>query len=547
MPGAPTSPHDVIETPRLTTREVAAPAPITREVARRQPIAGAPVTADAAPLRVDQAITAIDSASDRDEIFAALCRGARSRADYVALFTVHAETMVGRIALADAWVDRAGLASISLSLDAPTPFRTAALSRAPLVGKVGEETVSRNLLEGLGRRVPMLAALLPIVLRDRTVALLYADVAGKAMAKEAMGELSNAVAAAARAFQRLILAAKGQDYKAAAGGAGGKIDLKAAGGKAGALGAVVEGAWRTGASDGNAGRVTSDIATARHPSPTAVDPEPLFASVERGDDKARDSADRLVALGARGAEMAVERLPGPIRIDRASYRGLTPPLADHGPICALVARFGNLAVPALERRVGEGSADVRFYATVALGELARDAALPLLSQRLFDRDAGVRKAAIDALVRMPASPARTAQIESLRGELPGPERERQRNASQALGALGDAASVPRLIELVKNDDPGLQDAARKALLAITKQDFGTSRWRWRGWWDRHKTEPREDWLFEGLGHGDDEVRASAAEELKRIHTEHFGYHWDAPKREREDARKRWLDWYRSRR
>ena len=226
---------------------------------------------------------------------------------------------------------------------------------------------------------------------------------------------------------------------------------------------------------------------------------------------------------------------------------MTPPLADHGPICGLVARFGSLAIPALERRIGEGSADVRFYVTVALGELARDAALRHLGGRLFDRDAAVRKAAVDAILRLPASPSRTAIVESLRGELPGPERERQRMAADALGVLGDAPSVPRLVELVKHDDTAVQSAARKALLSITKQDFGTSRWRWRGWWDRHKNEAREEWLFEGLGHAEDDVRASAAEELKRLYTEHFGYHWDAPKREREDARKRWLDWYRARR
>jgi hypothetical protein len=93
----------------------------------------------------------------------------------------------------------------------------------------------------------------------------------------------------------------------------------------------------------------------------------------------------------------------------------------------------------------------------------------------------------------------------------------------------------------------VQAAARQALLFITKQDYGTSRWRWRGWWDRHKSEAREEWLFEGLGHSDDTIRASAADELRRLYPESFGYHWDGPKREREEARKRWLDWYRARR
>jgi hypothetical protein len=553
MPGAPVAAHDEQPTPRLTTRELAAPtAPVAREVAKPQPVspAGPAATAvsnvDTSPLRIEQAIAAIDEARDRDEIFAALCRGARSRAEYVALFTVHAETLVGRVALADVWIDRTLLASVSMSLDAPTPLRTASLSKAPLVGKVGEDTVSKALLESLGRKAPTLAALLPIVLRDRTVALLYADSAGKAMAKEAMGELSNGAAAAARAFQRLILAAKGQDFKTAGDGKDAKVECKLSVAKSGAtaLGAIAaQGAWRTGGD--SVGKLSED--TARHSAPVVQgDPEVLFTSVERGDDKARDSADKLVSLGARGAEMAVARLPGPIRIDRGSYRGLTPPLADHGPICGLVARFGNLAVPALERRVNEGSADVRYYVTLALGELAREASVPQLAARVFDRDPSVRKVAVDMLIRMPASDARTALVESLRGDLPGPDRERQRISADALGALGDAHSVPRLIELVKHEDTAVQSAARKALLSITKQDYGTSRWRWRGWWDRHKNEAREEWLFEGLGHSEDDVRASAAEELKRMYSEHFGYHWDAPKREREEARKRWHEWYRAR-
>ncbi len=185
--------------------------------------------------------------------------------------------------------------------------------------------------------------------------------------------------------------------------------------------------------------------------------------------------------------------------------------------------------------------------TLALGEIGRDQKIALVGDRLFDADASVRKVAVDVLHRLPESDARRAIIESLRGELPGPELQRQRMAADALGALGDAQSVPRLIELVKHDDAGLNAAARRALVAITKQDYGNSRWRWRGWWDRHKNVPRAEWLFEGLGHAQEEVRASSAEELRRVSPEQFGYHWDAPKREREESRRRWLEWYRARR
>jgi hypothetical protein len=135
--------------------------------------------------------------------------------------------------------------------------------------------------------------------------------------------------------------------------------------------------------------------------------------------------------------------------------------------------------------------------------------------------------------------------ESLRGELPGPDPARQQYAADALGALRDAPSVPRLIELVKHAEAAVSQAARHALLEITKQDFGTSRWRWRSWWDRHRNEPRIEWMLEGLGHAESEVRLSASEELRVVAPESFGYYADQPKREREEARKRWIDWWRT--
>jgi hypothetical protein len=87
-------------------------------------------------------------------------------------------------------------------------------------------------------------------------------------------------------------------------------------------------------------------------------------------------------------------------------------------------------------------------------------------------------------------------------------------------------------------------AAKKALVEITKQDFGTSRWRWRSWWERHRDEPRTEWMLEGLAHAEPEVRLSASEELRSLSEQYFGYAFDLPKREREDARRRWVEWWR---
>ncbi len=143
-------------------------------------------------------------------------------------------------------------------------------------------------------------------------------------------------------------------------------------------------------------------------------------------------------------------------------------------------------------------------------------------------------------------PAFTPLIEHLRGELPGPDRLRQEHACDALGSLHDAPSVPRLVELVKESDPGLVLAARAALTEITKQDFGTSRWRWRSWWERHRQERRLEWLLEGLAHSDESVRQSAADELRLLPgASDFGYRADQPRKEREESRRKWVEHWRA--
>ena len=284
-----------------------------------------------------------------------------------------------------------------------------------------------------------------------------------------------------------------------------------------------------------------------HDAPTQplADVEGLIASVERQDEHATLSADALVNMGQRAATALVARLPGPLRLDRHTLRGATPPLGEHGPLLALLARMGRNAKEALLSRLGDSSLEVRYYATLALGELRSSDVVAPLGTRLYDPDAGVRRAAIEALAQFPESAELTALVEQMRAELPGPDGLRQRYAAEALGVLRDVTSVPRLIELVKHTDPAVVAAARKALVEVTKQDFGTSRWRWRSWWERHRDQPRVEWMLEGLAHAEPEVRLSAAEELRAVSQKDVGYTFDGPKREREESRKKWIDWVRS--
>lgn len=545
-------------TPRLTPRQSDAPAASVGREVTVQSMGAVPTTASALPLAHAESL--MEEAPDRDAIFETLCRGARSRLQHVALLMVHGEVAVGRLALGTGWLPRDSVAQVSVSLEKASPFRAAVVGQAPYLGRLGEEAVGAQALTALGRKPPLPALLLPIVLRERTVALLYGDADGAPIDAAVLADLSTAVATAARSFQRLILRQKGGDYAPAPRSPAAKL---AAAGAVKADGA--KGLWRavTGGEPGAArARMTSpgfaalssavvqtlaDVPTQKlEPAgPSMTDTEALVASVAREDEHAARSLEALVLLGERAAEVAVKHLPGPLRLDRHTLRGPTPPLAEHGPLLALLARLGRHALKPLLLRAGDGSLEVRYYVTLALGALKEPQVVPVLGQRLFDSDAGVRHVAMQSLARMSASSELRSLTESLRGELPGPERGRQRLAAEALGALRDVPSVPRLIELVKHADERIVQSARRALVDVTKQDFGTSRWRWRGWWERHRNEPRVEWMLEGLGHAEAEVRLSASEELRALSSEHFGYHFDLPKREREEARRKWVDWWRT--
>jgi hypothetical protein len=106
----------------------------------------------------------------------------------------------------------------------------------------------------------------------------------------------------------------------------------------------------------------------------------------------------------------------------------------------------------------------------------------------------------------------------------------------------DKREVAALIARLKGDGADAA-AALAALVAITKQDFGPRPRRWEAWWGKHQDEDRVEWLFEGLAHKTPEIRASSEEELRALTGEYFGYHFDLPRRERDEARARWQSWW----
>jgi len=168
-----------------------------------------------------------------------------------------------------------------------------------------------------------------------------------------------------------------------------------------------------------------------------------------------------------------------------------------------------------------------YLAAARLGDLeARRSALRHLSHRLRD-------------------PRVVAFRHALEQKAVGADATAACGALRALADLRDKNAVPVIVELLDKGDEEVAAAAQAALVALTCEDLGRKPKRWIDWWEKMGGRPRIEWLLDGLAHRTPELRLLAANELYDISGEYFGYHYDLPERDREEARQRWIAWWQS--
>ena len=147
-----------------------------------------------------------EQSDDREEVFATLCRAFRAHFDFVAVLTVGDQTATTRMALGDSWVDREALAAVAIPLTVHSAVRAVAQSNSPHAGILGTEEPLANAMRQMGRTPLTWGVLFPVSLRDRVVAILYAD--GKTDDLAAATRLLPLTARAADRFERIILRRK---------------------------------------------------------------------------------------------------------------------------------------------------------------------------------------------------------------------------------------------------------------------------------------------------------------------------------------------------
>jgi hypothetical protein len=115
----------------------------------------------------------------------------------------------------------------------------------------------------------------------------------------------------------------------------------------------------------------------------------------------------------------------------------------------------------------------------------------------------------------------------------------------ALGEMRDPLVVPVLLNTMGDPDEEVAMTARKALLLVTRQDFGRDAKKWVAWWQANAVRHRIEWLIDALTHDVPAQRRAAGQELKAITEQYFGYYDDLPKKDREKAQQKYRDWWRA--
>ncbi|HTB77108.1 MAG TPA: hypothetical protein VK762_27875 [Polyangiaceae bacterium] len=252
----------------------------------------------------------------------------------------------------------------------------------------------------------------------------------------------------------------------------------------------------------------------------------------------------LLRQGERAMRAIMSRFPGPVSFSRARIATANnPPRAsDCGPILRLVARERRVALPFVLDRLTAPDADVRGWAAHLIIELPYVDAIPRLLPCLRDVDASVSASAalaLAAIARSAPEPVRDALFSLAHGVTPAD----RAGAIAAMARLRDATFVPELVRALGDHDDAVVTLAHTALVQVTLQDLGTDARLWLRWWEQNSGKHRIEWLIDALGHDVTELRKSAAEELRALTKEYFGYAGDLPPRDRDRAQQRYRDWW----
>ena len=507
---------------------------------------------------LEEARSALSGARGRDELVLAALRYAREFFQFAALFAVTRDAVAGHDALGPEEDARDRCRATAIYTSDPGIFRTVIETKAPYLGPVaGKLSGTEAILTGLGRGSPRTVLVCPVVLRDRTACILYADNGDAPVSARRLGDLLLLLSAVGPSFERLIRERKQRGLGEAGSLAPPPPPAEPPKAEAEPPEAPPSRAtdappppepldeWRT-REPGLGGTAEFDIDVDEgengEPAGTLEGEVARLVSTPPGSPRRAQAVARLAASGEAAVQALVAALPGPIDDDGA----LEP--ARLGPVPAALSLHGTAAVPMLLGVLQESDPSRRKCAAVLLGAAADPTAFAPLADRALDPDRGVANAAAESLGHNRTHPGMRAVLDRLRRALLSGVAVRGAGAARALGALRDVEAIPLLIQVLETSRGADADAAADALSRITLQRIGVEPRLWHSWWKENRGRGRADWLFSGLTNPDRAVRAAAAAELSEAAPSPVEYSPDADPAEREAVARAWASWWtRSRR
>jgi HEAT repeat protein len=254
----------------------------------------------------------------------------------------------------------------------------------------------------------------------------------------------------------------------------------------------------------------------------------------------------LLRLGQHAMPAIMKQFPGPLTVPRDSFDEIWPRVTECGPVLRLIAGQRRVALPFVVARTEDPDPESRFWATYLISELAYPDAVPAVVARLFDDAKRTRRAARLAALAL-AHSAGGPLVAELDRIVRDPNATSQKRVAtvDTLGELRDPIVAPVLLGAMSDVDEDVALAARRALVLVTRQDFGRDTRKWLTWWGTSSSRHRIEWLIDALTHETPALRRAAGQELKALSEEYFGYYDDLPKKERERAQQRYRDWWKT--
>jgi hypothetical protein len=253
----------------------------------------------------------------------------------------------------------------------------------------------------------------------------------------------------------------------------------------------------------------------------------------------------LLKIGEAALPVLLQHFPGPLWFDRRSAHKRRPRGRDVSALARGIVAFGDKAAPYLASALAANNLEVCYYALMVAGEVVHPDLLDPVARHALGNEEELRVVALEVLrsyADLPQFPMILRAIADLTTRA-GKDARRQRLAVEALGELRDQRSLRTLLPRLSDASEAIVQAAHRALVTLTGQDFGLAQKKWEAWAEQWGAAHRVEWLIESLLHAEESVRALSGEELKQLTQQYFGYHPALPKRDRELAQRKYREWW----